>query len=163
MKQQAELNPAAAARSREIDTGPGTEAITTLSDAEMDRRRSALQDIYQSAKSVEPASLLSELTSRAEYASTLPPYEEVVGLHHARELLATALIARLQSTAPASEREALVRDLVTAVTHQRALVHSATTVFGSDLRVAGHRVDAALAALAACPPPTAGEGQEAAQ
>lgn len=159
MKQQVELNPTAEACSKEIDTGPETETITTQSDAEIAHRRAKLQDIYQAPTSVDPASLVSRLTSRADYASTLPPYEKVVGLAHAQEILATALMGRLQSVAPASERERLVRDLIAAVTHQRALVHSTTTVFGCDLRVAGHRVDAALVALAACPPRPTGESQ----
>jgi len=100
---------------------------------------------------MDPATLVAQLASRAELASALPPYEAVVGLAHAQQILAAALTSRLQSASLASERERLIGNLVAAITHQRELVHSTTTVFGSELSAAGHRVDAALADLAARP------------
>lgn len=100
---------------------------------------------------MDPATLVTQLTSRAELASALPPYETVVGLAHAQQILTAALTSRMTPVATASKRELLIGELVAAITHQRALVHSTTTVFGCELQAAGHRVDAALAALAACP------------
>lgn len=100
---------------------------------------------------MDPATLVAQLASRAELASALPPYEAVVGLAHAQQILAAALTSRLEPTSPTSERERLVANLVAAVTHQRSLVHSTTTIFGCDLSTAGRQVDAALCALAASP------------
>lgn len=101
---------------------------------------------------MDPATLVAQLASRAELASALPPYETVVGLAHAQQILAAALTSRLQPASPASERERLIGNLVAAITHQRTLVHATATVFACELNAAGRRVDAALADLAACPP-----------
>jgi len=100
---------------------------------------------------MDPATLVAQLTSRAELASVLPPYERVVGLAHAQQILASALTSRMAPIASASKRDLAIGDLVATITHQRALAHSTTTVFGYELQAAGHRVDAALAALATCP------------
>lgn len=96
--------------------------------------------------------LVRRLSEQAEYAAKLPPYERVVGLHHAQQALAAALIARtagMRSDEPLSDRTALMQTVIDAVAKHRALLNSPRSVYTAQLVAATRQVDAALAELAA--------------
>lgn len=98
----------------------------------------------------DPAALYQRLDELSVRATDMQCYDMALRKTDAVDLLNQALTARLLCSATEDHRERCVDALMATVAHQRWLVMTSELAFSSELRVAGHRVDAALAALAAC-------------